>query len=218
MKFLKATLSAVILFLTFNVHSASIVDTGPGPDPFPGYAWGFGGNDKFSGQFTLTENTSISSITGWIGVDGYGSGFDFNILVYNEINGLPGEALFSQSVYVPPPQNVTPQNSYGFDWYGLSGLDWNLTAGNYWVSFEGIYELQPGSVMPGPSQNPLTHYATNNVITNNVWKLADYLDLGVRIEGAPSSVPIPAAIWLFSSGVIGLFGIAIRKTRANTCE
>lgn len=30
--------------------------------------------------------------------------------------------------------------------------------------------------------------------------------------GAPSAVPVPAAVWLFSSGLLGLVGIARRKT------
>jgi hypothetical protein len=31
--------------------------------------------------------------------------------------------------------------------------------------------------------------------------------------GAPAAVPIPAAVWLFGSGLLGLIGIARRKTR-----
>lgn len=33
----------------------------------------------------------------------------------------------------------------------------------------------------------------------------------VHLEGVISSVPVPAAVWLFSSGLIGLIGIARRK-------
>ena len=217
MKFLKLKLSVILLIVTFNANSAVIVDTGAGPDPFPGNAWGFGGYNKFSGQFTLTENTSLNAIAGWMGVDGYGIGLDFNILVYTEINGLPGEALYAATVFVPPPSNVTPENAYGFDWYGVSGLAWNLAAGNYWVSFEGIVnDLQTTAIMPGPSQIPLTYYATNDATTGNQWRSADYLDLGVKIDGTPAIVPIPASIWLFISGIAGLISFgrhhSIRKS------
>ena len=40
-----------------------------------------------------------------------------------------------------------------------------------------------------------------------------------QIEGtiastAPSAVPVPAAAWLFGSGLLGLVGVARRKARA----
>jgi len=37
------------------------------------------------------------------------------------------------------------------------------------------------------------------------------LDFMVLNDGTPSTVPIPAAVWLFSSGLIGLIGLARRK-------
>jgi len=36
-------------------------------------------------------------------------------------------------------------------------------------------------------------------------------DLGVLSTGTISSVPVPAAVWLFGSGLLGLFGFARRK-------
>ena len=38
----------------------------------------------------------------------------------------------------------------------------------------------------------------------------DYNDLVVRVSGA-SVVPVPAAVWLFGSGLLGLVGIARRN-------
>ena len=38
----------------------------------------------------------------------------------------------------------------------------------------------------------------------------DYYSLGVIIE--PSAVPMPAAVWLFGSGLLGLFAFAKRKS------
>jgi len=33
----------------------------------------------------------------------------------------------------------------------------------------------------------------------------------VRFESAASTVPVPAAVWLFGSGLLGLIGVAKRK-------
>ena len=35
----------------------------------------------------------------------------------------------------------------------------------------------------------------------------------LHLEGAVSTVPVPTAVWLFSSGLIGLIGLARRKER-----
>lgn len=35
----------------------------------------------------------------------------------------------------------------------------------------------------------------------------------LHLEGQISSVPVPAAVWLFGSGLLGLFGVAKRKAR-----
>ena len=48
---------------------------------------------------------------------------------------------------------------------------------------------------------------------------ASVIDTGVQIawavrDGDVSPVPIPSAVWLFGSGLIGLFGVARRKTHS----
>ncbi|NOS81638.1 MAG: VPLPA-CTERM sorting domain-containing protein [Nitrospira sp.] len=39
--------------------------------------------------------------------------------------------------------------------------------------------------------------------------------LGANIRGSASPVPLPAAVWLFGSGVAGLVGLARRRARMN---
>lgn len=200
--------------ITSPAHSAVIVDTGPGPSGLPGNLWAFNGGDKFAGQFVLSENTSITAIQGWMGTFVNSSGLDFDVHVYSDTNGLPGPSLFSGSTSAAAPTNVPAGEQVGFDWNGLSNLNWNLAAGTYWVTFEGTNPLQ-SALIPGPSTNPLAHYAWNSAVTNNTWTTADYLKLGIRIDGIPSPVPVPSAIWLFGSGLLGLMRWA-RRQQAST--
>jgi len=37
------------------------------------------------------------------------------------------------------------------------------------------------------------------------------LGLDLRLELTPSAVPIPAAVWLFGSGLLGLVGVMRRR-------
>ena len=40
----------------------------------------------------------------------------------------------------------------------------------------------------------------------------DGIEVRIHLEGSISTVPVPAAVWLFGSGLIGLIGLARRKT------
>ncbi|MGB5519533.1 MAG: hypothetical protein WBO73_13890, partial [Gammaproteobacteria bacterium] len=86
------------------------------------------------------------------------------------------------------------------------GLSWDVSAGTYWVSFEARLGQTLAVAMPGPSPNPLLNEAFTSTDTGD-WIGNDGYDLGVRI----SAVPIPAAVWLFSFGLIGLIGYASHK-------
>ena len=40
---------------------------------------------------------------------------------------------------------------------------------------------------------------------------SDFDDMMVRAQFIPTAVPLPAAVWLFGSGLIGLIGMARRR-------
>ena len=37
------------------------------------------------------------------------------------------------------------------------------------------------------------------------------VDYSIQLVGSASTVPVPAAVWLFGSGLVGLLGVARRK-------
>jgi len=51
---------------------------------------------------------------------------------------------------------------------------------------------------------------TTGIVTEmpNIWKLTS---TGQLTYAAPSAVPVPAAVWLFGSGLLGLVSVARRR-------
>jgi hypothetical protein len=80
-------------------------------------------NQSIALKINLTEAVSITDIKSYfIAVDKPG---DLTMALYSNLNNIPGQELYSSAFTVA-----------GYDWYGLSNLNWNVTAGDYWVSFE----------------------------------------------------------------------------------
>ena len=85
------------------------------------------------------------------------------------------------------------------------GLIQNLQGGEYWMGFSmadvsNHYDTQPFTL----NTNTGNHYVRSHD-SHFVWAVHD---------GDIGAVPIPAAVWLFGSGLIGLVGVARRKANA----
>jgi len=106
---------------------------------------------------------------------------------------------------------------------GLGGASWgsnangvaNMTCANDCSNGESFSIFYTATVIEGPFQGlkyrlgfdsgSLESLAFASAIGGPVE------DLGVVSTGTISSVPVPAAVWLFGSGLLGLFGVARRK-------
>lgn len=187
---------------TGSVQADYIVNTGSGGTASTGTV--VDATQFLAGQFTLTDSYIITSVEGWFGPHSEGK---LTVVIYDnrEFEGttveLPGSELFTQQFLIDSP------STEDYAWDGAYGLNWALDPGTYWLAFEG----RPGvenwgwGWMPGEAPNPLSRYAVKpNWPT---WEPLYGDHLGMRIN----TVPVPAAIWLFSSGLICLIGIARRK-------
>lgn len=161
---------------------------------------------------TWAASLNISGITGWrlpdtidVGNDGatytnYYQGIDagYNITTHSELsnmfyNVLGNTAKFDTAAvetgcYVDPDYCLTNTGPFGnlhpsVYW---SATEYALNADNAWVFGMGFGGQYDGT------------------------KLAGYYAWAVH-SGDVSPVPVPAAVWLFGSGLIGLIGIAKRK-------
>ena len=190
---LLAFLCVCLAFVSTSANALLIVDTGAGGTS--GTSQPTFGNFQFLAvEFNVASDTTITDIEGWMLATG--STDVGTIAIYNDDAAggeIPGTELFS-----------TAFTGGGFfaHWGGAHGLGLNILAGNYWVSFESRAGQNMSGTMPGGTPNPLTNGAHRNSL--GTW-FENNGDIGVRITASP--VPVPAAVWLFGSGLIGLMGM-----------
>ena len=166
--------------------------------------------DDLAGNFDPVPNgykgfkLNISNLTGVVNINPYlVSGVDYT--------GIKDNALFNAFGYIAP--NTTVISATGatkFDF--LSGF-WSAgLTGNTDIQFEGyvnnhlvhtssIYNLNGSSVTP----ILLNWYGIDSLSilsSPSIW-IADNLDVNLYT----SPVPVPAAVWLFGSAILGFMGL-----------
>lgn len=197
-KSLQSAITAILLASVVPAYSATLIDTGT---PQGGNYADFGGWSYFAGGFSLASSTNITSVFGYFS-NQYGSDGSFSVQILADGGNIPGSAvLFSQDVNIG--------NHAAANWYGVSGVNWTLGAGNYWVAFVPVSSSLDGQA-PYPAPNPLVEYALNTGGWNG-----DNSGFGVRMEGdaVVAQTPLPAALPLFATGLAGLGLIAHRRKR-----
>lgn len=141
----------------------------------------------------------LDSIDVAVSGDSGGTGIDVHFAKSAE-NGQPGTILESSSVYVFGTPTI---KTALFD--GTTLID---DPGTYWIWLT----QSSGSSLVGASWYLNNTGAIGNtaLLVNGAtdWIVSELDEQAYRING--TFVPIPAAIWLFSSGLLGLIGIARR--------
>jgi hypothetical protein len=205
---------AVSVFLAVPrlAGAVTIVDTGTPTTltnfPYLGYeAW-------LAGEFTITESYTITDIEGFLyDMDYYGD-VELTVAVYTDGGETPGAVLYTEEFLIDTPGTYTypPTGSETMDWYGASGLSWDLSAGTYWVVFSSsIDSIFNYSAMVSPPPDPLDNYAwyENSM---DVWHAHTATLFAVQIQGdeisggaGTASVPEPGTLMLLGTGMGMLF-------------
>lgn len=185
---------ATAMLMAFSAQANATLIVNTGTPVGPGFALALDGNDWLAGQVHFNTASQINSIQGYLG--GGDNGDSFTISLYDNAGSLPGNVLESAAASF---------SSTG--WNGASNLNWSVGAGDYWVAFEvqGSDTLAFGTAPVG-ALNPLTHTAFNVGSGYQAYPMS----FGMQVDATPA-VPVPAAVWLLGSGLIGLVGISRRK-------
>ena len=128
---------------------------------------------------------------------------DITIALYNNVNNIPGQELYSSVLMVP-----------GYDWYGLSNLSWDVTAGSYWVAFM----VKDGQTYHGAlgTYAPIQLEYANSGNAGETWYnlgTSQSLAVGLIVEGVQTTpVPEPASSALFFAA-LGLSGFLVRRSK-----
>ena len=82
----------------------------------------------------------------------------------------------------------------------------NVVTGNFVVATVQFQAMGPGTSGLGLSEFLLNPWASGGSLLN-----PDFLDGSLTVSDPSAVVPVPAAAWLFGSGLLGLVGMARRK-------
>lgn len=196
----------VLALASFSVSATLIgrLETTPGSGVYQAYydtdqdiTWttdaNINGIDGIANHQSWVASLNIGGVTGWRlpTMDINGDGFAVNCSAETQANCLDNE-LGYLAVY-GSPSGISP---------GAPGPFTNIaTTGGYWST----------------SQSPTNsdYWAYNFSSGSNIILLSEASGIAWAVHdgdvGALSAVPVPAAVWLFGSGLLGLAGIGRRK-------
>jgi len=203
----KAFLLLTLLICLATASTASayyVVDTGE-PVAYSGSTWLLSPSNPASSlgaKFTLYEPTVITGIEGYMSA--WQQGGPISVSVRSSAGNIPGSTNYFYNGF----------DLYSFEpgWYGATGIDQLLPAGDYWVVF-GIWSIFSNkAAMYSYSPSPLANEAYCNGAVYGTWFPHNDLNLGIRITGEEpgSNVPLPPAVLMLGSGLVGLL-ISRRK-------
>ena len=194
-----AVVASFAAFMLGTASASLIVDTGaPPPATFQISLYSQGIAFQHLGMtFNVGTDSSITSVEGWIGVGAPG-----DLLIELHDGATPnGAVLFSSQVALAAGAST---------WLGVTGLDWDVAAGDYTVTLTA----QPGfdgGMDPNPPNPAGTEWFMGAL--SGGW-LDTGFNLGWRIN-ADSAVPEPAAYSLALLALVAA-GVARRRGQRNS--
>jgi len=207
MKFWKLASITTVLVLSTSVNAATIVDTAS-LTAMPFYTLGnfTEDQDPLGQSFVLDQSYENLMVGGVLqDVNAFlNPTFDINISLVRGA-GTSGTLLGSKTVTLEDGFSGLYMEDFSF--IG------SLSAGTYSLLFSSgatgrgslrFVENNPYEL--GSAYNELGVFDPLNILGQNM-----DIDAAIRITGDVSAVPIPAAVWLFGSGLFGLIGFTRRK-------
>lgn len=151
-------------------------------------------NDGLIGNGTsdthLLSNADDFTIT--LNLDGNSTIDSLSLFSFSNTNGIPG-SIYSLDVTI----NGITEN-FETSGFGVSGNSYGNP--HEYIDF---------------TSSSLDGLLASAVILSNFTSVGVYSNFSaiseIQLEGAPATVPVPAAVWLFGSGLLGLIGVARRK-------
>jgi len=184
-----------------------------------------GGNGTFTNDntwgaedFTLTESLSIETLSFWAQSNNSGAtppGDSADWRIYSDNSNLPNALLSSGTVSTGNgsySRTLVNSGSPFSDYkYTLDIVDFVLGAGSYWLAFSPKPEFDATNPVKGPhwilsnTGNGISALSTDGGINwANDYALGTDNSFNWSYSIEASAVPVPAAVWLFGSALIGL--------------
>jgi hypothetical protein len=170
--------------------------------------------EDLAAEISLSSPTTITAMDGWFSPVNLGPGVS---------SGLVEVALFTDSGNPSSPlgswivsEDMSIVDGSGTNWYGVSGLNAAVSAGDYWIVFSSdtrnFDTYMPGVASPLPESLLGFDYITANGMHPTGSQAG--IEVYGNTSGATGSVPDSAStVLLLACGLIGLAVAATRRTR-----
>lgn len=184
-----------------------VLDTGT---PASGVSVVLNTSDWYAAEFTVTAGETLTplSLSAYLtqGTGQVGDTFTW------EIYSASGTFLNANSS-TRESNTFSTQGVFSANGWNTAALDWTpTTAGNYWVALQVTSTSQthgldlPTETSATTGTAPALAFASATGSTNPKFQLETNNPVGIQI----TPVPLPAAVWLLGSGLLG-FGGAMRR-------
>jgi len=204
-----AVLAAAVLAavgLLPGVASASFVlDTGT-PDGSTG-TFVLSSSQWLAAEFTTTSTETITSLAAYLteGVGQPGDTFTFDV----DTGNFLGVRSSARNVV----ESVT--GTFTANGWNATTTNFTLAAGTYWLALQVASPTQtrgldaPGEPSASNGTAPAAAFAYAGV--NGQFTESGAPSLGLQVTAAPSTVPLPASVWLLGSGLLAGLCMAMRR-------
>lgn len=160
---------------------------------------------SFSGNYTATGSIDSTTATGSFTGTFFGTGWTAS--VQTAFNGTGAHVW----------KGTSPQGAYSYSWNQTAGevgfglyFDWSTNSG---IPVLAVFNC--GSGAPGSTCSAVD--TDGDGVPGTAMQTAPFPGQTPAFSGTVagvSAVPVPAAVWLFGSGLIGLVGVGRRKKSA----
>ena len=136
----------------------------------------------------------------------FASPWTFNAIQFEALNTQTNDSVFSLQLFDQSLNSINTSSAISSSTNGLLSSPWNYNSDNdSW-----LYATLGGSL--NGHQAAITGQYNN--VSQLVITVEDHLGLDYfNLDMSPTVVPIPAAIWLFGSGLLVLAGVSRRKEK-----
>ena len=214
------TLALTAFLLSTSVGAATLIDTTLSWDGTQIFQpFGESNTATYGQTFIVGADTQLDNFTFFMNDNLNTDTVDFEafVMAWDGVKAT-GSILFQSE-----PMTTTNNNgSDGFEAFAIDTGGVNLVAGNQYVAFFSSSNLFDGEigtatwatiyedVYAGGSFVYLNNGAQFDDVTSVNWDVITYSDSSFSMYFT-SRIPVPAAVWLFGSGLLGLIGVARRK-------
>lgn len=217
-------LMTVIGMTLSGMVQASLVDRGGGMiyDYVLNVTWLQDANYAKTSGHDADGRMNFVAANAWAADLSFGGYNDWRLPTLSPVNGTSFEHSFKYDGSTDRGYNITSPNSElaymfyqnlgllaqfdtsGIEQIGSSGSDWGVTNAGLFDNLQNF--LYWTDIELATNTDKAWAFYNDTGYQNDLKKISNYFSWAVR-DGDVSAVPVPAAVWLFGSALIGLVGL-----------